>query len=164
MGYIIFLAFSQDFNRKPTRPKKRIISAHFITLQVNLQWMDTSKGALVTSHRIGWWENWNRKARFFDGKNRWVSGEDFPNKTNPMVTSGSNPLISPGHGLWFHASLHWDSVTWRHHENCWRQLLTKKKQDDDGEILDQIWNFMLFTLIILMTIYIVSFNHSDILL
>ena len=31
------------------------------------------------------------------------------------IKSGSNPLISPGHGLWFHAPLwhHWHSATWQ---------------------------------------------------
>ena len=37
-------------------------------------------------HRIGWWENWNRKAQsiWWYCKNPWVSGFDFPKKTNPM--------------------------------------------------------------------------------
>ena len=40
----------------------------------------------LRNHRIGWWEN-SQESPIFDGKNPWVSGEDFPFFTNPMTKS-----------------------------------------------------------------------------
>jgi len=34
-------------------------------------------------HRVGW-TIFTGNPHQFDGKNPWVSGEDFPNKTNPL--------------------------------------------------------------------------------
>ena len=45
----------------------------FLLFKPNLDEFEV-RGMDPFSHRIGWWENWNRKALFiFDGKNPWVS-------------------------------------------------------------------------------------------
>ena len=49
------------------------------------------------SHRIGWWENFNRKAPFiFDGKKPWVSGEDVPqlNQSSDQVPVREHVLLA----------------------------------------------------------------------
>ena len=55
-------------------------------------------------HRIGWWENLHRKTpNQFDGKNPWVSGENFPNKTNPVKTIGKRIAVPRK----FHTLVRW---------------------------------------------------------